>query len=186
MRMKNTASRYGLVSVLLHWLIGFAVIGMFAMGVWMVDLSYYSPWYHKAPALHKSIGTVLFVALVMRFLWRQLNPEVKPVASHSAWEKQGAKLGHLLMYVLMFTLLVSGYLISTADGVGVPVFGLFELPATLHGLTNQADIAGVVHKYLGWVLMGVVAIHALAAVKHHLIDGDATLVRMFGKGTRKR
>ncbi|RUO37989.1 cytochrome B [Aliidiomarina taiwanensis] len=186
MRIKNTESRYGFVSVLLHWTIGLAVIGMFAMGVWMVDLNYYSPWYHKAPALHKSIGVVLFIALLLRLVWRRLNPQVQPLASHSAWEQKGAKLGHWLMYALMFALLISGYLISTADGVGVLVFGLIELPASVYGLPNQADIAGEVHKYLGWVLMGVVAIHALAAIKHHFIDGDATLVRMFGKGTRKR
>ena len=75
----------------------------------------------------------------------------------------------------------AGYLISTADGVGIPVFGLFEIPALVSGLPDQADVAGVVHLYLAWVLVVFAGLHGLAALKHHFIDRDATLVRMLGR-----
>lgn len=185
MRLKNSSSTYGLISIGLHWLIAVAVIGMFALGYWMVDLGYYDSWYHKAPALHKSIGLVLFLVLLFRIVWRFSNPPVQPVASHSPWVRTGAKLGHLLMYVFLFTIVFSGYLISTADGVGIPVFGLFEVPASIQGLPEQADVAGFIHKYVAWGLMFTVFIHAVAALKHHWLDRDETLVRMFGKGSRK-
>ncbi len=185
MRIKNSPSAYGLVSIILHWLIAIVVLGMFALGYWMVDLGYYDPWYHKAPALHKSIGVVVFAVLLFRVIWRFTNLPIQPVPSHSRWVRTGAKLGHLLMYIILFTIVFSGYFISTADGAGIPVFGWFEIPASIHGLPDQADLAGFIHKYLAWGLMFVVFIHAIAALKHHWLDRDETLVRMFGKRARK-
>lgn len=185
MRLKNSLHAYGFVSVSLHWLVAVVVLGMFAMGVWMVDLGYYDTWYHKAPALHKSIGALLFAVLVFSLVWRFTTVQPQPLLSHTAWERFGAKAGHGIIYFMLLGLIASGYLISTADGVGIPVFGLFEIPATIYDLPEQADIAGFVHKYLAWGLMFVVFIHAVAAFKHHWFDRDATLVRMLGKPSRK-
>ena len=61
MQWRNTAHRYGLVSVLLHWLIAAAVFGLFGLGLWMVGLDYYSSWYRTAPDLHKGIGVLAFL-----------------------------------------------------------------------------------------------------------------------------
>lgn len=185
MRWKNSSNAYGKVSISLHWLIAVIVLAMFAVGTWMVDLGYYDTWYHKAPALHKSVGVLLFVLMLLRVVWRLTTPQPKPVASHSTLIRFMAKAGHFLIYLMLFGIMLSGYLISTAEGVGIPVFGLFEIPATFYGLPNQADIAGEVHWYLAWGLMAVVLGHTLAALKHHWIDRDATLVRMFGKSIRK-
>jgi cytochrome b561 len=76
--------------------------------------------------------------------------------------------------------MVSGYLISTADGRGVSVFGWFTVPATLHGIDGQEDVAGVVHLTLASTLVAVALLHAGAAFKHHFIDRDRTLKRMLG------
>ncbi|HIH0179644.1 TPA: cytochrome b, partial [Staphylococcus aureus] len=65
----------------------------------------------------------------------------------------GAAFGHAFLYLGLFAVMIAGYLISTADGVGIPVFGLFEIPAVVSGLPDQADTAGVVHLYLAWVLV---------------------------------
>jgi cytochrome b561 len=81
----------------------------------------------------------------------------------------------------MLALFISGYLISTADGRAIEVFGWFELPATLT-LVNQEDVAGVIHWGLAWTLMATVALHAVAAIKHHWLDKDKTLVRMLKPG----
>jgi cytochrome b561 len=77
--------------------------------------------------------------------------------------------------------LISGYLISTAEGQPVSVFGWFEIPALLFGLPQQADIAGIVHLWLAWGVVIISALHALAALKHHFMDRDSTLVRMLGR-----
>ena len=85
---------------------------------------------------------------------------------------------HLLLYLLLFAIVISGYLISTADGRAIDVFGLFQVPAYPLGLEGQEDIAGAVHWYLALTLMGLTGLHAAGAVKHHFIDKDETLKRM--------
>ena len=74
MQFNNTPQRYGVVSATLHWLVAIAVYGMFALGLWMVTLSYYDGWYHQAPELHKSIGILLMMGLVIRVVWRLFSP----------------------------------------------------------------------------------------------------------------
>ncbi|MCY1181293.1 Cytochrome b561 [compost metagenome] len=147
----------------------------------MVGLDYYDPWRKDAPELHKSIGLVLFAFMLLRLIWRFISPPPPAPANHGPLTRMGAKLGHGFLYIGLFALMISGYLISTADGVGIPVFGLFEVSAVLSGLPDQADVAGVVHFYLAWALVIFAGIHALAALKHHFIDRDATLARMLGR-----
>ena len=184
MNWKNSPFAYGLVSISIHWVVALIVIALFVVGVWMVDLGYYHAWYHKAPFLHKSIGVVLLALMLFRVVWRFTTPQPKAIASQSKLVQLAAKAGHLLIYLLLFAIMIAGYLISTAEGDPISVFGWFEVPALISNLPDQADIAGAVHKYLAWGLIVVVIGHALAAVKHHLIDKDATLVRMFGKSKR--
>ena len=181
MQWRNTPSHYGLISIALHWLVALTVFGLFGLGYWMVGLDYYSGWYKSAPELHKSIGILLFVVMLGRILWRWLSPTPASLANHSRLTRQGARFGHAFLYLGLFVLMVSGYLISTADGRGVGVFGLFEVPATLTSIANQEDVAGLVHEYLGWTLVIFAALHALAALKHHFIDRDRTLSRIFGR-----
>ncbi|MDH1263011.1 cytochrome b [Pseudomonas sp. GD03944] len=181
MQLRNSSDRYGLVSILLHWLVALAVFGLFGLGYWMVGLDYYSGWYKTGPDLHKSIGIVLFVVMLARLLWRWISPAPQALSSHGRMTRLGAKFGHLFLYLGLFVLMISGYLISTADGRGIPVFGLFDVPATLTSIPDQEDLAGLVHEYLAWALVIFAGIHGLAALKHHFIDRDRTLTRMFGR-----
>ena len=181
MQLRNSSSRYGLVSVLLHWLVALSVFGLFGLGFWMVGLDYYSNWYRRAPDLHKSIGLLLFAVMLLRLLWRVISPAPAALASHDRLTRRASKLGHGLLYIGLFAVMISGYLISTADGRPISVFGLFEVPATLTSIPDQADLAGLVHEYLAWGLVIFAGIHGLAALKHHFIDRDSTLTRMLGR-----
>ena len=179
---RNTPQQYGYISIVLHWLVALLVFSLFGLGLWMVELDYYHRWYQRAPDLHKSIGITLFSILVLRLLWRYTNPRPAPLASLATWEKRLAGGLHVLFYPLLFVLMLSGYLISTADGRAISVFGLLSVPATLTGIPNQEDSAGDVHQILGYILISLVALHALAALKHHFLDRDGTLKRML-RGT---
>ena len=181
MQLRNSSSRYGWVSIFMHWGVALAVFGLFAMGLWMVGLDYYSSWRKDAPDLHKSIGLVLLAVMLLRVLWRFISPPPPALQSYSRMTRIGASFGHGFLYLSLFAVMIAGYLISTADGVGIPVFGLFEVPALVSGLPDQADTAGVIHFYLAWVLVIFSGLHALAALKHHFIDRDATLTRMLGR-----
>lgn len=91
MSFTNTPERYGVISAAFHWLSAIIVYGMFALGLWMVTLSYYDGWYHKAPELHKSIGILLMMGLVIRVLWRVISPPPGPLQSYSPMTRLGAK-----------------------------------------------------------------------------------------------
>lgn len=180
MQWRNSSNQYGLVSVVLHWLVAVAVFALFGLGLWMTGLTYYSEWYRTAPALHKSIGVTVFTLMFLRVLWRLFSPTPAALSSHSPGVRLLSRLGHGVLYLGIFTVLVSGYLISTAQGRGVSVFGVFEIPALVSGFSNQADIAGVIHFYGAWSLVVLAGLHGLAAVKHHVLDRDDTLKRIFG------
>jgi len=175
---KNTRQGYGIIAIGLHWLVAILVPGLFALGLWMVDLTYYDTWYRTAPSIHKSVGILLFALLALRVLWRLVNPRPSPEPTLSRFERRASGLVHGLLYLLLFGVMVSGYLISTADGRPIEVFGLFAVPATLTGLPGQADRAGDIHLILAMAVMVLAGVHALAALKHHFIDRDRTLIRM--------
>ena len=181
MQWTNNAQRYGWVSAGLHWLMALVVFGMFGLGWWMVGLGYYDPWRHLGPEIHKGVGVLLFAALVLRLVWRLSQPSPAALPNHGQLTRLASKLGHLALYLGLFAGMIAGYLISTADGRPIPVFNLFEVPATLSGLPDQEDIAGAVHKYLAWGLVIFALLHGLAALKHHVIDRDRTLLRMLGR-----
>lgn len=177
MRLTDSTSTYGIVTWLLHWVMFVAMLVVFGLGLWMVDLDYYSPWYTAAPDIHRSVGMLLLFALVFRFAWRIMN--TKPSQDElSAWERAASHVVHWGFYPLLFGLLISGYLISTADGKPISVFGWFDVPATLTG-PGQESTSGTIHMILAWAAMALVAIHALAAIKHHVWDKSHVLTRMW-------
>lgn len=177
MLIRNTTAGYGVVSRLFHWLMALAIFGTFGLGLWMVDLDYYSPYYHSAPSVHKAIGILLLIALAARFVWRVAN--VKPSEAHfTPFERVSSHIAHVGFYVLILALIVSGYLISTADGRPVDVFGWFSVPSPGEN-KGLEDPAGVVHTYLAYIVMAFAVVHAIAALKHHFVDRDSTLSRMW-------
>ena len=186
MRWRNTDETYGMIAVTLHWVTALTVLGLFVLGLWMVDLTYYDPWYRRAPAIHKAVGILVFLTVAARLAWRLANPTPRPDPAHAPWEQRLAVVAHRLLYLLLFAVMSAGYLISTADGRPVDVFGLFSVPAMFRGPENQEDIAGEVHLVLAISLLSLAGLHALAALKHHFLDRDRTLLRIFGRGESRK
>lgn len=177
----NTATEYGAIAIAIHWLSVVIIVAMFCLGFWMVDLDYYSSWYRRAPDIHKSVGILFAGVYVLRLILRLASPTPAPVAGTRPWESRTARVVHRLFYVLIACLVCAGYLISTADGRPISVFGWFEVPATITSIPEQEDLAGEIHWYLALGILTLAGLHALAALKHHFIDRDATLSRMLGR-----
>lgn len=178
MQLNNSNSKYGLISISIHWLVAVTVFGLFGLGLWMTSLTYYSPWYQKAPVLHMALGVILFLVMLFRVFWRFKSPAPAPLETHSGLIRLLSKAGHLVIYALLFVVMISGYLIFTADGDPIVLYWGIKLPALVHGLPQQADRAGEIHFYAAWLLVLTALGHGAAAVKHHFFDKDATLKRM--------
>lgn len=178
MQITNTPASYGWLAIVLHWAAALAVLGMFALGFWMVDLSYYDDWYRRAPNIHRSVGVLLFILILFRLGWRFFDTSPNSIVGHKRWEVFSAYAAHGLLYVLIFVATVSGFLISTADGSSVSVFGWFEVPSVTGQVKGLEDTAGLVHYWSTWALVVLSLIHAAGALKHHFMDRDETLRRM--------
>lgn len=176
--MKQNVDQYNFLAKVNHWLSAVIIIGLFASGLWMVDLNYYSAWYQDAPHWHKSVGLILAAYTVFRVIWKMMAPS--PQIEGSRFEKVTAKVAHALMYLLMFGIFISGYLISTSDGRGIDIFDWMTVPSLGALFDDQSDIAGMLHYYFACVLIGLASVHAIAALKHHFVNKDNTLRKITG------
>lgn len=177
MYIRDTSQGYGVVSRLFHWLMAVAIFGMFGLGVWMVRLDYYSPYYNAAPDFHRSFGILLLIALLVRWVWRAANP--KPSAEGlTPLEQKISYAVHWGFYVLLLGLMISGYLITTPDGQPINVFGWFDVPSLVQ-MRGLEDRAGYVHRLVAYVVIALAAVHSLAALKHHYFDRSNVLRRMW-------
>ena len=178
--IKNTTTRFGLLSRSIHWLSALLVLSLFAVGLWMQGLDYYHDWYRTAPDLHRSFGIVLMLLTLARLIWYRFSPKPKPLSGHSRIERIVSVAVHHTLMLLLFVMFISGYLITTAKGDPLYFFNIFGIPSTVNGIANLEDIAGDIHKYVAFFIIGLVVLHVAGALKHHFIDKDFTLKRMLG------
>jgi len=175
---KNNQQQYGLLSKLLHWLSALTVLSLFALGYWMVDLDYASQWYQLAPHWHESIGILLLGVTLFRLFWRNIAGSPGAITSHSSIEKKASASMIFLLYFTLFSTLISGFLITSANDKAIAVFDWFSVTPVVLVIKNQEDITGLVHYYAAYAIIIFALLHALAALKHHFIDKDNTLKRM--------
>lgn len=161
---------------ILHWLIGFLIIALICVGLYMSDLAP-SPTKWQLYANHKSIGMIVLFLVGLRIIWRGLHHPPAPLVTHSKWERILARLIHIALYAAMIIMPVSGYLMSALGGYPVAIFGL-PIPALVDQDKLWGSVMKDVHEIGGNVLIGAIALHFIGALKHHFIDKDTTLWRM--------
>jgi cytochrome b561 len=176
----NTANRYGLVAMLLHWAMAALLVGLILLGLYMLALpeSGYDTKKISLILMHKQIGILALFLALARVAWRSLNPLPALEAGLPAWQRFAARFVHLLLYALMFALPLSGWLMSSAAGIPVSFFGLLTLPDYLPRDERWFHALIAVHGLLADALMLLLALHASAALAHHFLFRDATLMRM--------
>ena len=174
--LRNTKDSYGLVARLLHWLMAILIIGLIIVGLIMTELPK-GDLKSQIYQIHKAIGAIVLILLVFRLFWRLFNPVPEPL-SIDLRERLLARLMHLALYALIFIQALSGIIMSQAHGYAVSVFGWFELPTLVNKSKDLAEAAEEVHEIV-WIVLAIgIALHAIAALKHHFIDKDRTLLRM--------
>jgi cytochrome b561 len=172
----EVSTGYSGVAIALHWLTAILIVANLLLGLSMVDLPF-SPrklqWY----IWHKWIGITVFLITSIRLGWRAAHPAPKLVAM-PAWQRRAASVSHKLLYALLLLIPISGWLYSSATGVQVVYLGIVPLPNLVPKDKMLADLLLGVHIGGNSMLFAVVCLHATAALWHHLVKRDETLVRM--------
>jgi cytochrome b561 len=179
--LRNSTERWGAVSQLLHWLIVGLIVWQGIVGLTMGDLRS-GPDKVEVYALHKSFGLTLLGLVLLRLAWRVYAGAPEAVPGVPTWQARGAALTHFALYVLLFALPLSGWVLNSAAGYPLPWFGVVNLPAIAgrdHALHELAEEA---HAVLFWILVAVAVLHSVAAIHHHLFRHDPTLARMLPRG----
>lgn len=175
--IKNTDESYGVIARAFHWLIGLTIIFMLAFGLWMQELPM-SPDKFKYYGWHKSIGSLILIAVALRLLWRLMNKTPKLPAGMPWYERYGAHASHLLLYVMMFYMPLVGWAMSSAAGFPVSVFGWFTLPNLTAPNQDNFKLFQTMHYWGGLFLIALVSVHFLAALFHHFWRKDNVLKGM--------
>lgn len=185
MALTNQHDSYGSIAKFFHWTVSLFVIIMIILGFLMGGAN--------PPSLkvilygfHKSLGLTILFLMALRFLWRLANRPPALPSDMPAWQAKLATFSHVLLYLLLFVIPISGWIMSTSAG-HIPNFWWFAMiPAPwVHPNQTVANIASFVHEYSAWVLVGLLGLHILAALEHWIIRRDNIFQRMAPKSSKK-
>lgn len=170
-------TEYHPLQKLFHWLMATMIIGLLAVGYIMHGMET-SPQKFELYALHKATGAVLLALVAVRLLAR-FGLGVPPLPDHMpAWQRHAANMSHWALYVLMIAMPLSGWMMSSASGFPVSVYGLFVLPDLIGPNHDVAEFLEETHELLAVAIIAIASVHALAGLFHHFVQKDNVLRRM--------
>lgn len=178
MLIKNSENRYGLVTILLHWLIATLIIGMVALGLYMVNLPV-SLQKLKLYGWHKEFGILILMLAVIRITWRFFNRTPNLPSYLLPWKKLAARCVHYAFYGFMFAMPLSGWAMSSAAGLSVSFFGLFVLPDLVASDKALRVLFVEIHTWLAYGLIATIILHVGAVVEHFILYKDNILRKMW-------
>lgn len=177
MTFRNTLSRWGHVSQFLHWLI----VALIIVQVILANIAEDLPIGVKKIAMyarHKSVGITILSLAVLRLLWRWTNPTPALPTTLKPYERTLAALTHAGLYIILFAMPLTGWMMTSARGFPVSWFGFFQLPDFVPKNDSLYNAMKETHDTLALVLYAIVTLHVLAALKHHFLLKDDVLRRM--------
>lgn len=172
----NNTQQFSLSMRLFHWAMAALVISMLAAGLLMVRSL--EPWQLNILTVHKAFGVVAAVLVIARLVNRLFHQIPALPGDLSSLQTFVAKASHWLLYLLLFAMPISGYLMQYFAGRPIDVFGWFRLPAALTVDIENYAVFRELHGWLAIALMALVALHVAAALHHHFIRKDEVLKSM--------
>ena len=177
MSWKNTEERFGSLSIGLHWLVVILIIGVYAT----IELRGIFPKGSDARELmkhwHFMLGLSVFFLTFVRIGARVIAPNPRIEPDMPGWQHLAAKGTHLALYGLLIGLPLAGWLILSAAGKPIPFFGM-ELPALIGPNKELAGTIKELHESVATLGYWLIGLHAAAALVHHHLMRDNTLLRM--------
>ena len=174
--LKNTSDSYGWGARLFHWTMFVMIAGVVAGGNIVSDMPA-GPDKTTLLGIHKSFGVVILLLAMCRLIWRLVNERPQDLGDNPLENRLGHAM-HIFLYVLILEQPVIGILMSQSFGYPVVVFGMVTLPAFIEKNASIATTLINLHAATGGVIVVAVALHAAAALKHHFVEKDRTLMRM--------
>jgi cytochrome b561 len=188
MRLFNSAKDYGAIAQTLHWLTVFLVILAWALGVFG-DVLPKGGARQIGLFVHISAGIAILALLVARLTWRWVDPTPRTEATEfgawmGRWLDPVAGIAHYSLYALLVAVPVAGIVLQFARGDALPLFGLAEISSPWLKDSAFAHSVKEVHEILAHALVTLATFHAAAALIHHWVFRDRTLVRMLPHSKR--
>lgn len=182
MALRDSHQTFGAGSRAFHWIMAAAIVGAWLIGFTMPEVEDGDP---RGTVLdrHTAFGLAVLTLAALRLLWRLYNPTPAPVPGTPPLQHLAARGAHLLLYVLMFAMPISGILMTWAEGRTLHVFWLHDIPAPFAPSDELGDIMEDTHETLALLLAAMVGAHVAAALYHHVICRDCTLRRMLTGAT---
>jgi cytochrome b561 len=171
-----SAPRYAGSMIALHWLIALGIIGLLALGLYMVGLPKGLPLKATLLNLHKSVGLTVFLLVLLRIMAR-VALQRPPLPPMRPWQRAAARTTQGLLYVAMVAMPLCGYLGSSFNRFGTRFWGL-ALPQWGWDDAGLRELFFGLHKAIGYTLIVLIALHVAGALKHQWIDRDNLLARM--------
>ncbi|RKT34587.1 cytochrome b561 [Roseovarius halotolerans] len=191
MPLSNTSTTYGSVTKTFHWLTALLILAMFPLGLLASDLAHDVRGGSASPddsalqlaatlfSMHKTIGVALFFVALARIAWAIGQPKPALLNGDKPAEAWLAETVHWLLYGSLVAVPLSGWVHHAASSGFAPIWWPLGQSLPLVPKDERlADITGTLHYLLQWMLLAAIALHVAGALKHHLLDGDATLRRM--------
>jgi cytochrome b561 len=175
--MAEPRNRYSTVSLIFHW--GLALLVLIQVLLITAHEATEGPMSREFVLVHKSVGLTILILTLARIGWRLANPALALPAGTPTWQRIAARTNHVLFYVLLIAIPLMGWAASSAGNRDIHWFGLFDWP--LLPVERNRDVAGTfmdLHKAGVKLLYVLIALHILAALKHHFVDRDNVLHRM--------
>lgn len=174
---RNAADSWGAVAKSFHWLLALLILGQLMLGQ-IAEQARLSPLKLDLFVWHKSFGLTILLLVMLRFAWRLNNPPPAAPAGTPAWETKLARIGHMLLYGLMFIVPLTGWWVSDTSRIPFKAFWLVPVPDLMQADKAMSELAADVHGILTKLLLLVVVIHIAAAVRHHFFLHNQILTRM--------
>jgi cytochrome b561 len=178
----STTHRYTHTAIALHWILAIALAGIFGVGLYMADLPF-SPWRLKLYNWHKWAGITILALSALRLIWRLTHrPPALPdhiQQTMPAWQRWAHHAIQYGLYVLFFAVPLIGWAYSSAAGFPVVLFGVWQLPDWVPVSKSLAESIKPLHEISANTLAILVVVHVAAAFKHHFVNRDGLLWRMW-------
>ncbi|HSQ79520.1 MAG TPA: cytochrome b [Casimicrobiaceae bacterium] len=175
--IRNTRDAWGSPVKFLHWAVALLVLAQFPLG-WAAVTWRLSPLKLDLFVWHKSIGISILALMVVRLMWRLANQVPALPKTIPAWEGRAARLGHFLLYAMLFAMPLSGWVVNSAANIPFRIFWRVPLPSIGGPDKVIAALSARVHLILFIGLAALLLLHIVAALRHHLTRRNNVLVRM--------